>query len=151
MKTEMISTMVGMMSCVGFSSEFPWKRGNYCFVGRGGSEIYLANLWAENLEYMVDHDILDGKMEAILFGDGPCKVALVVDKRIPEGVLHKPYFCGVATNVELLRYYYNIPEDKCCCEFDVDLVSWTRRSYVSPQFKAGACPQCKTEYKVPMK
>lgn len=145
---QQISTQVGMMSCVGIGGEFPYKRGNYCSVGKGGCEFYLCNLWAENLEHLVETGVLDGKMDALIFDDEGRKTALIVDKRIPEGVLHKPYFCGIRTNVDVLRHYYEIPDDTCVCEHDVNLVSWNCFSYKPIKTKSGKCPQCGTDYKV---
>lgn len=138
METTFIKSAIGMMSCVGIGGEFPFKHGNYC---SNTDNIYFVNLWAENIDHLITHNIIDDKLEALVFTEHGCKYALVVDKRIPSNVYHKPYFCGIRTSEKVIRHFYKIPDNDCIC--DHGHISWTS---FSGQEKKGSCIACETKY-----
>ncbi|MCY9865093.1 hypothetical protein OTK49_21475 [Vibrio coralliirubri] len=108
-----------VISTCGVRGEFPFERGNYF---TSSEKYYFVNLWYENLKHLLDNGYLeDGKIEVLLFKHldvDKFGYAYVVDERVPKEALHEPYFCGIRTNVEIIRMHHKVPDDKCLCEVD---------------------------------
>lgn len=88
LKTEIISTTVGMSSLIGVGPERPCGWGNYCSVQYEGTDIWglrIWNMWAENIRAADAKFNLDGEMVAeVLYRDDKPIGAVVTDKRIPD-------------------------------------------------------------------
>lgn len=147
MRKALIKSQIGMMSCVGFSGSYPFKRGNYC---SNIEHVYFTNIWGENLTHLINLGTLpDGKIEVLLFKDdsGRESYAYVIDERIPKEALHAPYFCGIKTSVEVLKYHHNIDSDTCLHEVDdykhcqTIAVNNEGNSWMS-------CPECETVFNI---
>ncbi|AGN30287.1 hypothetical protein VPFG_00288 [Vibrio phage nt-1] len=151
MKKTKITARVGMMSLVGVSGSFPYARGNYCSNTQG---YYFVNLWAENLEHLINNGYLpDGQIEVLLFRDNKqqdYRYAYVIDERVPKEALHAPYFCGIATSVEVMRYHYQTPDDKCLCDTD-DYSVLSAHSWDNKGRSVRHCPQCDTRFTIQTK
>ncbi|CAM0010155.1 hypothetical protein VPHK567_0280 [Vibrio phage K567] len=147
MKRAFIEAGIGGMSLVGVHGEYPYGHGNYCTNTQG---YYFTNIWAENLEHVRDvlNLLPDGKIEVLLFrGESKTNYvyAYVIDERVPKEALHAPYFCGIKTNTDIIRHHYDIPDDKCLCDFDdLKLLSF-RSSNNKGRIKA-SCYECDTVF-----
>lgn len=150
MKKIKIDAKVGMMSLVGVSGSFPYAHGNYCSNTQG---YYFVNLWAENLEHLVANGYLpDGQIEVLLFRDNKqqnYRYAYVIDECVPKEAIHAPYFCGIATSVEIMRYHYQTPDDKCLCHTE-DYRILSMRSQDNKGRSVRHCPECDTRYTIQM-
>ncbi|QIW90612.1 UNVERIFIED_ORG: hypothetical protein GCAPEGMB_00265 [Vibrio phage V07] len=148
MKKAKITAQVGMMSLCGVSGSFPFSHGNYCSNTQG---YYFVNLWAENLKHLVANDYLpDGQIEVLLFRDNKRQnyvYAYVIDERVPKEALHAPYFCGIATSVEIMRYHHQTPDDKCLC-YSEDYRLLSMRSQDMKGRSVRHCPECDTRYTI---
>lgn len=134
-----ISSRIGSKSLCGVSGEFPYKRGNYCSNVDG---FYFVNLWAENIEYMVWNGMINHEVRARVFYKDGRKYALVEDSRISDDVYHEPYFCGIKTNTDIIRFYNKIPDEQCICDFGH--IGWS--SWID-SVKSGKCHECGTSFK----
>ncbi len=151
MRKAFIKADVGSMSMICVHGEFPYSHGNYCSNSEG---FYFTNIWAENLEHVLASGALpDGKVEVMLFRDDTDTrdaYALVIDERVPKEALHSPYFCGIRTSVEVLRYAHNIADDVCLCEVD-NLKHVGTNRYSRSGLKTGRCYQCGDEFTIQSK
>ena len=143
----MINTAIGRSSLCGVSGKFPFKRGNYCSNVDG---MYVSNMWYENIKHLVDTNVIDSEMLALVFTEHGMKYAYIIDPRIPKEALNKPYFCGIKTSVKVLRHHYDVPEDKCVCEHVPETISWTSFGYDEKNnkctSKTGICNECNSKY-----
>ncbi len=126
--------MVGMMSLIGVSHHRPCSWGNY-FSLAGAPYPRIANMWAENLETLVQNKtLLDGAVKVKLYEDlsreetdhveldNPTFTyrrqnqfyAIVVDDRIPDDswLYNKLCFTGcVRPHIDIIRDMYKVLGD----------------------------------------
>lgn len=147
MKKIKISSAIGCSSLVGVSGKFPFAHGNYCTNSEG---YYFVNMWAENIRHLQATGQIDDEIEVILFKSVDrtrYAYAYVVDERVPKEAIHSPYFCGIHTSVEILRWHNEVADGTCLCEVnELELCTLSSRDFKN---QGGVtCPECNTSYRV---
>lgn len=100
-QTVKIPAKVGLTSLISVGPDRPVLRGNYFSISRSDDKfeaIHVANMWAENLQHLVDTKVLlNHLIEGVLYEHKGRKWFLVTDPRVPEDYLYNR-FCFTRTH-----------------------------------------------------
>lgn len=145
MNIEIENPSITLMSKVGIYSEsFPVKFGNYFDI----NGYRVANMWAENFEYLQKQKIDMSSLKAKQFG----RVILIVDERIPKDFLNpKPFlnYVRISSEDTLLIYQEVFAEElkkySCLCNTENDYVSVFFHYVNGPEkYRVGKCRICRS-------
>lgn len=122
-ETKLIDAKVTGQSLIGTGRERPVSWGNYFEVQEGR----VMNMWAENLEHLVDTGVLqDGKVEVNIYTDIDKERSwvLVIDERVPVDYLYnKLCFTGYyMPPIEVAEHVFSIVGDP-----NNEIEQWTDR------------------------
>ena len=96
-------------SLIGVGSKRPVPWGNYFWLNEGR----VVNMWAENLEHLVNTGILDNNIEVLVYTIDDYSWVLIIDKRVPpEYLYNKLNFTGSRRpSVEIAEHIFSIIGD----------------------------------------
>lgn len=105
---KLIPSAIGWQSLIGVGPHRPCSHGNYFSFLEGPR---CLNMWAENLQHLINEEIIDGHIECLV--DSDIKFAVVIDDRVPKDFINKKlcFTGGPGADLEVMKELYDFIGD----------------------------------------